>query len=59
MQVPGYTRKLESGGWAYSPEAMRLLEKFMGRFPVMFNYLMRYPSSDKYYERDLFPDPEG
>lgn len=58
-QIPGYARKLNSGGWSYSPEAMKLLEDFLAKFPVMFQYLSQHPKDDKYYEADLFPDPDG
>ncbi len=58
-QLPGYARKLESGGWSYSTEAVRLLDNFMRKFPVMFRYLTKNPGTDRYFEQDIFPDPEG
>ena len=54
----GYARKT-NGGWSYSPEAIRILKEFINQFPIMFTYLTSNQDSDKYYELDLFPVPEG
>ena len=56
--MPGYARKTDTG-WSFSPEAIRLLREFMVRFPQTFDYLCANPKEDKYYEDELFPDPEG
>lgn len=58
-QIPGYARKMDNGGWSYSTEAVQLLQDFMARFPVMFQFLSRKPGDEKYYEFDLFPGTEG
>lgn len=50
---------MDSGGWSYSPEAVKLLEEFLDRFPVMFDYLIKSPGEERYYETELFPNPAG
>ena len=57
-QVVGYARKT-GGVWSYSPDAVDILQEFKLKFPVMFDYLIKNPTDDPYYEQDLFPDPEG
>ncbi len=57
-QLPGYTKKTDSG-WSFSVEAVKVLRDFMARFPQTFDYLCVNPGNDKYYEQELFPDPEG
>jgi hypothetical protein len=50
---------MDSGGWSYSTEALQLLQDFIARYPVMFEFLSKNPGSDKYYESELFPGSEG
>ena len=40
-------------------DAVNILQKFKLKFPVMFDYLIKNPTDNSYYEQDLFPDPEG
>ena len=57
-QILGYARKTD-GGWSFSPHAISILEEFQARFPRAFERICDNPKEDKYYEEDLFPDPEG
>jgi len=57
-QILGYARKTD-GGWSFSPHAISILEEFQTRFPRAFERICDNPKEDKYYEEDLFPDPEG
>ena len=59
LQILGYARKMVGGGWSFSPDAVKILEEFKEKFPIMFKYLISNAGEDSYYEQDLFPDPEG
>ena len=50
---------MERGGWSFSPDAVKILEEFKEKFPVMFKHLISNAGQDSYYEQDLFPDPDG
>ena len=59
LQILGYARKTIGGGWSFSPDAVKILEEFKEKFPLMFEYLVKNAEEDSYYEEDLFPDPKG
>ena len=37
---------------------MSILEELQSRFPHALGHICDNPKEDKYYEEDLFPDPE-
>ena len=59
LQILGYVCKMERGGWSFSPDAVKILEEFKEKFPIMFKHLISNAGQDSYYEQDLFPDPDG
>ena len=59
LQLIGYARKHEKGGWTFSTEALDILKQFIKKFPVMFGYIRGNPTEDVYYEEDLFPKKDG
>ena len=57
QELLGYARKTDAG-WSFSTTAVALVREFMERFPRMFQYISANPGEDKYYESNLFPDPD-
>ncbi|XP_014661777.1 PREDICTED: 5'-3' exoribonuclease 1-like [Priapulus caudatus] len=55
-EVPGYTKKMDDN-WYYSPKVLEDVERYMEKFPELFESLANY--SHDVYEEDIYPNSNG
>lgn len=58
QEVQGYTRKVDNT-WLYSSKAVKLLNKYLSKFPDFFEKLFQFIRNDVIYLEDLYPDGNG
>ncbi|XP_049866314.1 5'-3' exoribonuclease 1 isoform X2 [Pectinophora gossypiella] len=60
QEVSGYTRRCKvSNSWLYSERCINVVREYAGKFPELFDKLVRQAGNDVFFEGDLWPGEIG
>eukprot|EP01113_Clastostelium_recurvatum_P022706 TRINITY_DN2717_c0_g1_i2.p1 TRINITY_DN2717_c0_g1~~TRINITY_DN2717_c0_g1_i2.p1 ORF type:complete len:1752 (+),score=474.29 TRINITY_DN2717_c0_g1_i2:141-5396(+) len=54
LQVPGYSRKMETGGWEFTERAIAIIEEYKAKFPRVWE-VVEASDEESYNAADLLP----